>query len=145
MAVDTEKFVFTPPRTRLPDGPPDTSVKQAPVPSELETTKDTGAEIQVPSTTPSIESAATSKSQKVHAQVEEESEEPQATSDRELVPFDWEGLQMRYNKALHEINERDDKLIDQVDKFSQASLQVSCYSDHIDLDQGILALGSGCS
>jgi hypothetical protein len=127
MAVDNEKLVSMPPRTRLPDAPPNGILKQAPVPSELETEKDPGAEVQVPSTAPSNESPVTSKSQEVHAQVEDEAEKPQETSDEELDPFDWEDLQFRYNKALQDINDRDDKLIEQVDGFSQVSLQTSSY------------------
>jgi hypothetical protein len=136
MAVDNEKLVSTPPRTRLPDAPPNGILKQAPVPSGLETEKDPGAEVQVPSTTPSNQSPAASKSQEVHAQVEDKAEKPQEASDEELNPFDWEALQSRYTKALQGINERDDKLIDQVDRFSQVSLQVSSffYLDYIDSD-----------
>jgi hypothetical protein len=136
MAVDNEKLVSTPPRTRLPDAPPNGILKQAPVPSELETEKDPGAEVQVPSTAPSNKSLATSKSQEVHAQVEDKAEKPQEAFDEELDPFNWEGLQFRYNKALQEINDRDDKIIDQVDRFSQVSLQISSYFylDCIDSD-----------
>jgi hypothetical protein len=127
IAVDDEKLVSMPPRTRLPDAPPNGILKQAPVPSELETEKDLGAEVQIPSTAPSNKSPATSKSQEVHAQVEDEAEKPQETSDEELDLFDWEDLQFRYSKALQDINDRDDKLIEQVDKFSQVSLQISSY------------------
>jgi hypothetical protein len=124
MAVDNEKLVSTPPRTRLPDAPPNGILKQAPIPSELETEKDPGAEVQVLSTAPSNESPATSKSQEVHAQVEDLPEKAQEASDEELNQFDWEDLQFRYTKALENINDRDDKLVEQVDRFSQVSLQV---------------------
>ena len=111
MAVDNEKLVPTLPSTRLPDAPPNGILKKAPILSELGTEKDPSAEVQVPSTAPSKESPVTSKSQEVHAQVED------------LEQFDWEDLQFRYTKALEDINDRDDKLIEQVDRFSQVSLQ----------------------
>jgi len=128
MAVNKENLS---PRTPLPDGPSKVASEKiaAPTPPVFKQSQNPGEEIQVPSTAPPpTEDAPINKPEEVHAQDPAEDEnldDEDEASDTELPLFDWIDLRKRYTKAFQEINENEDRLLEEFDEFSDVLIHLS--------------------
>jgi len=156
MAIDKENLS---PGTPLPDGPSKVASEKAVASPVAEKLQDLGEEVQVPSTAPQpIKGATTNKPEEIHAQDRVEKGQAQAhvenedldnedeASDSELPEFDWHDLRTRYTKAFQDVNDREDKLLEEFDEFSDVIFHVVGFvkSPRTDDLPGFLSLGSSC-
>jgi len=133
MVVNKEN---TAPRTPLPDGPVNGADKII-ASVEVDTPRDPGGVVQVPSTAPPAEDSIRKPDEaQRNDQVEDEraKDAEEATSDSETVgsegvmadlpAFDWAQLQRRYTNAIQGVNKQEDEILEEFFKYSDVgSLQ----------------------
>jgi hypothetical protein len=131
MTVNKENTAL---RTPLPHAPVNGADKVN-VPVEVDAPKTVGELVQVPGTAPPAEaSAGTSDEAQKSDQVDEElannAEETPSDStavgsesaNPDLPAFDWNDLQHRYTKAIDDVNEQEDDILAEFERFSSVSL-----------------------
>jgi hypothetical protein len=131
MTVNKENTAL---RTPLPNAPVN-GANRVNVRVEIDAPKNAGEVVQVPGTaSPAEASAGTSDEAQKSDQVDEElannAEETPSDStavgsesaNPDLPAFDWNDLQHRYTKAIDDVNEQEDDILAEFERFSSVSL-----------------------
>jgi hypothetical protein len=121
-------------RTPLPTAPVNGADKVN-VRVEVDAPKTAGEVVQVPGTAPPAEASAgtsdeTQKSDQVDEELANSAEETPSDStavgsesaNPDLPAFDWNDLQHRYTKAIDDVNEQEDDILAEFERFSSVSL-----------------------
>lgn len=134
-----------PARTPLPAGPSDTVRKTKTTQPEMEAWKTAGKAVQVPSSAPPPESAqpefvapksvpvnepaeANGQAPRENAQPseteegEEDKEDEEESGNSELGAFDWDEFEYRYTVVMGEMDQDEDNVVKEFDKFVDVSV-----------------------